>query len=209
MLNTILGSKIGSIQRFTDEGKRIPVTQIKIAPCYVVCFKKTDKDGYNAVQLGWGEKKLTRKSLIGQLKGAKLKKAPVFLAEVRVDQLPELKPGDLIEASDIFKAGDSILVTGWAKGKGFTGVMKRWNFKGGPRTHGQSNRPRSIGSIGQTTSIGRVFPGKKMPGRSGGQRVTMKGLKVISVDKKEGILEIKGLVPGARNGRLIIKKKND
>lgn len=209
MLKAILGSKIDSSQRFTDSGKRIPVTRIKTAPCYVVRFRHTDKDGYNAVQLGWGEKKITRKSTAGQLKGAKLKKAPVFLAEIRVEELPELKPGDLVKASDLFKAGDPVAVTGWAKGKGFTGVMKRWNFKGGPKTHGQSDRQRSPGSIGQTTTIGRVFPGKKMPGRSGGQRATIKGLKVVAINEEKGILEVKGLVPGAKNGLLIISQKND
>lgn len=130
----------------------------------------------------------------------------VVVTRVKVD--PKAKLGE------IFKTGDKIKVTGWSKGKGFTGAMKRWGFKGGPRTHGQSDRKRAPGSIGQGTDPGRVFPGKKMPGRSGGARVTIKGLSIFKIDDENHLLMIKGLVPGPRNGRLIVKgikkeKKND
>ena len=130
----------------------------------------------------------------------------VVVTRVKVDPKAKLE--------EIFKAGDKIKVTGWSKGKGFTGAMKRWGFKGGPRTHGQSDRKRAPGSIGQGTDPGRVFPGKKMPGRSGGARVTSRGLSIFKVDDENHLLMIKGLVPGPRNGRLIVKgikkeKKND
>lgn len=210
MLKAILGTKGETTQKFTQDGIRIPVTRIKTGPCYVVQIRKEDRDGYNAVQLGWGEKKMAKvsKPLRTHFKGAKLKKAPRFLCEIRLEELvnDKMKVGDKIKVSDVFQPGDEIKVTGWSKGKGFTGVMKRWGFKGGPRTHGQSDRQRAPGSIGQGTTPGRVHKGKKMPGRSGGNRVTVKGLMVVAVDEKNEELLIKGLVPGSQKGYLIVSK---
>lgn len=123
------------------------------------------------------------------------------LVVTRVKVEPKLKLGEL------FKPGDEVKVTGWSKGKGFTGVMKRWGFHGGPRTHGQSDRQRAPGSIGQSATPGRVFPGKKMPGRAGGARVTLAGLKIFEVDDKNHLLLITGLVPGPRKGRLVVRKE--
>jgi len=121
-----------------------------------------------------------------------------------VDKIPEYKKGDKIRVDEVFKVGDKVKVTGWSKGKGFTGVVKRWHFKGGPRTHGQSDRERAPGSIGQTTTPGRVYKGKKMAGRAGGKRVTISGLTITNID--QDILEVKGLVPGPKNGLLIVQK---
>jgi len=207
-MKTILGTKLESSRKFTQDGKRIPVTRIVAGPCPVIQVKTRDNDGYNAIQLGWGEKKLTKstKPLQGHIKGAKLKLAPRFLREVRLDEPSQFQVGGLIKASDVFKPGDKVKVTGTSKGKGFTGVMKRWGFAGGPATHGQSDRARSPGSIGQGTTPGRVFPGKKMPGRAGRERVTVDNLTVIAVDKDKNELLVKGLVPGHRNGLLIIQK---
>ncbi|MGB9911423.1 MAG: 50S ribosomal protein L3 [Microgenomates group bacterium] len=204
MLNAILGQKIEQTQRFTKEGKRIPVTIIKTGPCWVVQIKTKEKDGYNAIQLGFGEKKKANKPLIGHAKKAGLEKPPLFLREIKVEDPTKFKVGQEIKAEEIFKKGDKVKVTGKSKGKGFAGVVKRWGFAGGPRTHGQSDRERAPGSIGQTTTPGRVYKGKKMAGRMGGDQVTIKGLSIFDV--KEGMLEVKGLVPGPRRGFLLIEK---
>jgi len=212
MLNAILGTKGETVQRFTQDGGRIPVTRIKAGPCYVVHILKKKKNGYDAIQLGWGEKKMTKvsKSLQGHLRGAKLKKAPRFLHEIRFEKpVEKLKVGDQIKVVDVFQPGDEVKVTGWSKGKGFTGVVKRWGFKGGPRTHGQSDRERAPGSIGQGTTPGRVRKGKKMPGRAGGNKVTVQGLTVMAIDEKNNELLVKGLVPGAQNGFLFITKTGE
>lgn len=210
MLKAILGIKGEISQRFTQDGTRIPVTRIKTGPCYVVYIRREDKDGYDAIQLGWGEKKMTKisKPLQGHLRGAKLEKAPRFLHEIRLEEPVEekVKVGDQIKVADIFQPGDEVKVAGWAKGKGFTGVVKRWGFKGGPRTHGQSDRERAPGSIGQGTDPGRVWKGKKMPGRAGGNKVTVQSLTVMAIDEKDDELLVKGLVPGAINGFLTITK---
>ena len=190
MIDAILGTKQETVQKYTADGQRIPVTRIKTGPCVVIQVKTGEKDGYWALQLGWGEKK--RK-------------------EIRLDEatVKKVKPGEQIKASQVFKAGDRIKVTGCSKGKGFTGVVKRWGFAGGSRTHGQSDRERSPGSIGQGTRIGRVFKGKKMAGRSGGQQVTVTGLMVMKVDDQKEEVWIKGLVPGPRSSFLIIKKTGE
>ena len=216
MLNAILGEKIDQTRRFTEKGKSIPVTLIKAGPCPVVQIKTKDDEGYWAIQLGFGSKKAkkTIKPILGHLKKAGLKKTPRFLREIRIDEkegkklADEVKPGDEISVKDVFKVGDKIMVTGISKGKGFAGVVKRWGFAGGPRTHGQSDRERAPGSIGQTTTPGRVHKGKKMAGRMGNERVTIKGLKVIEIDEEKNLLVIKGLVPGAKKGLLMIKKEN-
>ena len=146
---------------------------------------------------------------MGHIKKAGLKVIPRFLREVSANQEEEssnLKVGDEIKVGDIFKPGDIVDVTGTSKGKGFTGVVKRWGFAGGPRTHGQSDRERAPGSIGSTTTPGRGLKGKKMAGRAGGEKVTIKNLKVIEVNPEKNLLLVKGLVPGAKNGFLMIKK---
>ena len=206
MISAILGTKVEQTQKFTEEGKRIPVTKIKTRPCFVVGVKTRAKDGYSALQLGIGEKKHPNKSLAGYLKGVGLKTAPSRLREVKISSEEEekFKPGQEIKADEIFRIGDKVKVTGLSKGKGFTGVVKRWGFRGGPRTHGQSDRERAPGSIGQTTTPGRVFKGKKMAGRAGGERVTIFGLTITGIDGD--ILEVKGLVPGPKKGLLIIQK---
>lgn len=212
MINSIIGTKITQSQAYTPEGKLIPVTSILTGPCVVVNIKSEDKDGYNAVQLGLGARRIitVTKPQLGNLKKAGLeKKPPRFLREVRLSDLSnlgDLKLGIEIKIEDVFAAGDTVQVTGISKGKGFQGVVKRHHFKGGPRTHGQSDRERAPGSIGSTTTPGRVYKGKRMAGRMGNDRVTIKNLKVIAVDGEKNILTISGLVPGGRNALLIIKK---
>jgi len=208
MLNAILGKKIDQTQKFTSQGKRIPVTRIQAGPCVVVQMKE------EAIQLGWGERKekTTKKPILGHIKKAGLKIIPRFLREIGAHQ-PEisanLKIGDEIKAGDVFKPGDVVNVIGTSKGKGFAGVVKRWGFAGGPRTHGQSDRERAPGSIGSTTTPGRVLKGKKMAGHMGHQRKTIKNLEVFEVDAKNNLLLVKGLVPGPKNGLLIIKKVSE
>lgn len=208
MLNTLLGKK-GTMGQTYVEDTRVPVTNIKVGPCVVTQVKHEDKDKYWAVQLGFDTKKLSRvnKPLKGHLKGAiKKDKAPRFLREVKVDEKPDFKIGDQVVVTDIFKPGDVVAVTGTSKGKGFAGVVKRWGFAGGPRTHGQSDRLRAPGSIGQGTTPGRVWKGKKMAGRMGSDQVTVKNLVVVSVEPEENTLAVSGPVPGVRNGLLLIKK---
>lgn len=207
-MNTILGIKKSMGQAFVKE-VRVPVTKVVAGPCVVTQIIREDKNGYWAVQLGFGEKKIKRttKPMQGHLKGAiQKKKAPRFLREVRLSEEPKFKVGDIITVSDIFSEGDKVSVTGTSKGKGFAGVIKRWGFAMGPRTHGQSDRLRAPGSIGQGTTPGRVWKGKKMAGRMGSDTVTVKNLKIISIDPKNNELTISGPVPGTPKGLLVIKK---
>lgn len=209
MLKTILGTK-GKMSQTFIEGFRIPVTEVVAGPCVVTQIKKMEPDGYLAVQLGLGERNLKNitKPIQGHLKAAykEGKKAARFLAEVRLEKEPEYKVGDTITLADIFKVGDVISVSGISKAKGFAGVVKRWHFAGGPRTHGQSDRERAPGSIGSTTTPGRVYKGKRMAGRMGGERITVKNLHVVGVKPEENILLISGPVPGNVGGLLEIKK---
>ena len=203
-----MGVKKGMSQTFIG-GVRYPVTKVNAGPCVITQVKNEEKDGYWAVQIGFGNKKLTKisKPLRGHLKkSAKGDHAPRFLREVRLNVKPELGVGDELKVSDIFKEGDYISVAGVSKGKGFAGVIKRWGFAGGPRTHGQSDRERAPGSIGQGTTPGRVRKGKKMAGRMGGDKVTVKNLRVISVDGENHTLTVSGSVPGAPNSLLVIRK---
>ncbi|OGG27301.1 50S ribosomal protein L3 [Candidatus Gottesmanbacteria bacterium RIFCSPLOWO2_01_FULL_39_12b] len=212
MINALIGTKLNQTQKFLDTGKRIPVTLILSTPCKVVGIKKTIPDGYNAVQLGLGYRrpKTISQPVLGVYRKAGLdKNPPRFLREVYLSDLSnlgDLKIGTEIKIGDVFAPGDTVSVTGISKGKGFAGVVKRHHFKGGPRTHGQSDRERAPGSIGQTTTPGRVYKGKRMAGRMGQDRVTVKNLRVVNIDTEKNILTVSGLIPGGRNGLLMIKK---
>ncbi len=203
-VQAILGQKIDQSQKFLEDGTRIPVTQLWVKGNVVVAVKTQGKHNYSAIQLGFGAKKKKIKES-EKVKGASLKQAPKFLKEARVsneDSLPGL--GEVINATEIFKPGDIVNATGISKGKGYAGVVKRHNFKGGPRTHGQSDRERAPGSIGQTTTPGRVYKGKRMAGRMGNETVTIKNLEVVGVS--EDSILVKGLVPGGKNTMIMIKK---
>lgn len=207
MINTILGSKGVNSQTFI-EGFRIPVTKVTAGPCVVTQIKNKEKDGYWAIQLGFGTKrsKNTSQPLQGHLKNSSKEEKPTtyprFLREIRVDKEPEFKVGDIVNVADIFKAGDVVSVSGISKGKGYAGVVKKHGFRGGPRTHGQSDRERAPGSIGQTTTPGRVYKGKRMAGRMGADEVTVMNLHIISVNKETNEVEVSGQIPG-RPGTLI------
>lgn len=197
----ILGKKLGQTRIFTPEGKQIPVTEVLAGPCKVKQIKTYQKDGYWAIKLGFENKKTKRAG--GE--------EPRFLREIRIDEDEArsgmFEVGKIIKVEEVFKDGDKVAVTGTSKGKGFAGVVKRWGFAGGPRTRGQADRERAPGSIGQTTTPGRVYKGKKMAGRMGGKKVTVKGLKVVEVKPEENVLRVLGLVPGPKNGFLMIRKQ--
>ncbi len=208
MLSTFFGTKIKTSSAFDDKGNRLVVSLIKVDPMTVTQIKSEDKDGYWSVQCAVSNKshKSLSKPLKSHLKGAKLDKAPRFLREIKLSKEPELKLGEKILVSDVFTKGDQVKVTGVTKGRGFAGVIKRWGFHGGPRTHGQSDRERAIGSIGQRTDPGRVWKGKKMPGHYGTDTQTVRGLKVLDINEKTQQLMISGTVPGHIKSLLKITK---
>jgi large subunit ribosomal protein L3 len=206
MMKGLIGKKIGMTQIFDESGLAIPITLIEAGPCYVTQVRQPETDGYNAVQLGFEEvkpKRLTGGQL-GHLKTSDL--PPLrFLREFRVKE-PEVSEGDKLEVGEVFTVGDQVDIVGTSKGKGFQGVMKRHGFRGGPATHGQSDRQRSPGSIGATTTPGRVFKGKKMPGHMGSERVTIQNLRVEYVDPDRNLLGVRGAVPGSKGGVVMIKE---
>ncbi len=202
MTQEIIGKKLGMSQVFGDDGKVAAVTAIEAGPCTVIQVKTVDKDGYNAIQLGFGVTKRLKSPQRGHLKEAGQFK---YLREFTLDNTKEVEVGQKIDVS-LFKAGDLIDITGVSKGKGFAGVVKRYHFAGGPKTHGQSDRHRAPGSIGAGTSPGRVLKGLHMAGHMGNQRVTARNLEVFEADPARNLLLVKGAVPGGRNGLLLIKK---
>ncbi|MBA7659943.1 50S ribosomal protein L3 [subsurface metagenome] len=202
MTQEIIGKKLGMSQVFGDDGKVAAVTAIEAGPCTVIQVKTVDKDGYNAIQLGFGVTKRLKSPQRGHLKEAGQFK---YLREFTLDNTKEVEVGQKIDVS-LFKAGDLIDITGVSKGKGFAGVVKRYHFAGGPKTHGQSDRHRAPGSIGAGTSPGRVLKGLHMAGHMGNRRVTARNLEVFEADPARNLLLVKGAVPGGKNGLLLIKK---
>jgi len=202
MTQEIIGKKLGMSQIFGDDGKVAAVTAIEAGPCTVTQVKTVDKDGYNAVQLGFGEAKRLKSPQREHLKEAGQFR---YLREFRLDETKEVEVGQKIDVSQ-FQSGDLVDVTGVSKGKGFAGVVKRHHFAGGPKTHGQSDRHRAPGSIGAGTSPGRVLKGQRMPGQMGNQQATVRNLEVFEADPARNLLLVKGAVPGSRNGLLLIKK---
>lgn len=202
MLQGILGRKLGMTQVFKDNGEAAAVTAVEAGPCVIIQVKTAAKEGYNAVQLGFGEAKRLKSPQRGHLKG--LGKFQ-YLREFRVDGAEAAEVGDSVDVN-LFQAGDLVDVTGISKSKGFAGVVKRHHFAGGPKTHGQSDRHRHPGSIGATTSPGRVWKGMRMAGRMGHDRVTVRNLEVLGVEPDRNLLLIGGAVPGNRNGLLLIRK---
>lgn len=206
-MSGLLGKKIGMARIFDESGNVVPVTVVKVGPCYVTQVKTLENDGYRAVQLGFDTKreKNTTKPMMGHLKKAGVPPVRLF-KEFPLKEDAEFKLGDIIKA-DVFKPGDPIKVSGLSKGRGFAGAMKRHNFSGAQTTHGQSDRTRAPGSLGQSSYPSRVFRGMKMAGRMGNTRVSVKGLVVVKVDAENDLLFIKGAIPGARNSYVEIYKR--
>jgi len=205
MFKGLIGIKRGMTQVFTSEGAAVPITLIEAGPCFVTQVRDLVSDGYSALQLGFAEVKPKRLSG-GQLGHLRITNAPPlkYLREFRTKN-HELKAGDKLTV-ELFEIGDMVDVIGTSKGKGFAGAMKRHGFRGGPITHGQSDRQRSVGSIAATSGTARVFKGKRMPGHMGTERVTSQHLKVVLVDAERNLIGVNGSVPGAKGGLVMIKE---
>lgn len=204
----IVGKKIGMTRVFNQEGQAIAVTVIEAGPCPVVQVKTKEREGYDAIQLGFGEKrkKLFTQPLLGHFTRAKVEPKRI-LKEMRTENSDKFKTGQELKV-DLFSVGEKVSVTGISKGLGFQGMVRRYKFRGGPKTHGQSDRLRAPGSIGGSSYPSRVFKGQKMPGRMGGEKLTIKNLEVVGVDAEKNLLLLKGAVPGKRNSYLTIRKSS-
>ena len=204
MFKGLLGKKIGMTQIFDDKGAAIPVTVIEAGPCYVTQVHTQESDGYSAVQLGFDEVKPSRISNgeKGHLKRNNL--PPLrFLREFRAKD-PQVSEGEKVTV-DLFALGELVDIVGTSKGRGFAGGVKRYGFRGGPKTHGQSDRLRAPGSHGSGTTPGRVFKGSRGPGHMGNDRVTIQNLTVAFIDAERNLIGVKGAIPGARGGLVMIK----
>ncbi len=210
-MSGIIGKKIGMTSIFGANGQNVPCTVIEAGPCVVTQVKNEEKDGYTAVQLGYGERKEknTPNALLGHFKKAQTtpKKEVVEFRDFRVEFEGGVQLGQEIKVGDVFVEGDFVDAIGTSKGKGFQGVVKRHGFGGvGQRTHGQHNRERAPGSIGGASFPARVFKGMRMAGRTGGSRTTMLNLKVMKIIPEKNIILVSGSVPGANNSTVILEK---
>lgn len=201
---SILGKKIGMMRVFRENGDSIPVSVLKVGPCYIIQIKRIEREGYNAIQIGLQSKRDKRlnRPLLGHFKAAG-RGGLAFLKEIKVDEVGAFELGQEI-TSEIFNVGDLVIVSGISKGRGFAGVVKRWGFSGGDTSHG-SRSHRVPGSIGASATPGRVMKGKKLPGRMGNKKVTVKNLKVIDVVREKNLILVKGAVPGSRGSFLEVK----
>ena len=205
MFKGLIGKKIGMTQIFDDNGAALPVTLIEAGPCFVTQIRRVESEGYSAVQLGFEEVKPKRLTggEIGHLKRSNLPPLK-YLREFRAKEI-QVNEGDKVGV-DLFAIGEKVDVAGVSKGKGFAGAVKRYHFRGGPKTHGQSDRWRGPGSRGATTTPGRVFKGSRGPGHMGDDAVTAQNLKVVLVDAERNVIGVNGSVPGARGSLVIIKE---
>lgn len=203
MVHGLIGRKLGMTQIFDEQGLARPVTVIEAGPCVVTQVRTQEKDGYEAVQIGFGIAKKLNKPQKGHVKesGHMVK----TLREVKADDYSGVEVGQVFNA-DTFEAGEVVDITGTSKGKGFQGGMRRHNFSGAQKTHGQSDRQRAPGSIGSSATPGRVMKGKKMAGHMGHERVTVQNLKVLRVDTERNLLLVEGSVPGPNKGTLLIRR---
>ncbi|AWI09124.1 50S ribosomal protein L3 [Ereboglobus luteus] len=205
MITTLLGKKLGMTQVYDAQNVLVPVTVVEAGPCPVVQVKTTETDGYNAVQLGFSNKKVknTSKAETSHAKKAGLEEAPRVLSEVRLEEVPTLKVGDIVKV-DIFKEGQIIDVIGIAKGKGFQGVVRRFRVAGGVASHG-SMFHRRIGSVGMRQTPGRVWKNQKMPGHMGNVRRTVQNLTVVKIIAEKNLILVKGAIPGANGDDVIVR----
>ena len=208
MIKGIIGKKLGMTQVFNENGEVVPVTLIQVGPCYVVQKKFKDRDGYDALQLGFGQKKESRVSKPDKGHQEKAGKGFFYnLREVACDDVSAVEEGQEIKASEVFAKGEKIKITGISKGKGFANVIRRHGFGGLPASHG-SLILNETGSIGTNTSPGKVTKNKKMPGHMGCKQVTTKGLRVIDILEDKNMIAIRGAVPGSK-GQLVILRKQE
>ena len=205
MVTTILGRKLGMTQVWSDDDRLLPVTVIEAGPCVVTQVKTDKRDGYRAVQIGFGfiKESKVNKPMAGHFAKAKVE-AKKYLAEIRLGVDDNMKVGQTITVA-AFEGAKHVHVSGVSKGKGFAGVMKRYNFKGGPGGHG-SHFHRAPGSIGQCATPSRVFKGMKLPGHMGSETVTVKNLDIVKIDAEQNLLLVKGAVPGAKGALLTIRQ---
>lgn len=217
-MKNLLGTKVGMTHVFDEDGVVTPVTVVQAGPCYITQIKTEATDGYNAIQVGFGETKPSRlsngqKGHLGLVEGDKKNGSrkenaglPALrtLREFRMDDVTGFEIGQKVEA-DTFEVGERVDVIGITKGRGFAGVVKRHGFGGGPKTHGQSDRWRAPGSIGSTSTVARVFKGMRMAGRMGGNRLTAMNLEVMRVDSERNLIAVKGSIPGAKGGIVTIR----
>ena len=201
-MDGLLGKKVGMTQVFTEAGEIVPVTVLEVGPCFVTQIKTAERDGYSALQLGFGESRRLTKPERGHLKNLPPLK---HLHEVRTTAIGDTQVGQKLNVT-IFTAGDLVDVSGISKGKGHAGVVKRHHFGGGKKTHGQSDRLRRPGSSGATTTPGRVYRGMRMAGQMGNARATVLNLEVVQVDAERNLLAVKGAVPGAKDGLLFVRR---
>lgn len=203
----ILGRKIGMTRIFANDGSSVPVTVVQAGPCPVVQVKDVAKDGYNAVQIGFGEAK---EKHVNKPTRGHMEKAGCGLVrnlrEIRLEAVAEVKAGDVLTA-EMFANGDKVKITGTSIGKGYAGPMKRWNFAGAPASHGHEKVHRSGGSIGNNTFPGKVWKNKKMAGHMGARQVTVPSLQILEVRAEDNVILVKGPVPGAKNGLILIRKQ--
>lgn len=223
MQSVLLAQKGKTSQQYDSKSRRIPATELSISRVCLADIKTKDGHGYNALKLAFGESKRLDKPTEGMLKKKGVEKTPLFVQEIRLKEndsqrmtiqkendVNSLKCGEtvfaigsVLDPNVMFKVGDMVDVTGTSKGKGFQGVVKRHGFKGGPKTHGQSDRWRSPGAMGMTTTPGRTFKGKRMGGRMGGEKVTIKNLEIVAVT--DSVVTVKGLIPGITGSRLVLR----
>ena len=202
MIEGLLGKKLGMTQIFDETGRVVPVTALEVGPCVVTQIKTNQNDGYEAVQLGFGQKKRLKSPERGHLRAANASSR--FLREFRASNVDEYSVGQVLDCT-FFQPGEKVDVTGVSKGKGFQGVMKRHGFSGGPKTHGQSDRSRAPGSIGASATPSRVLKGLRMAGRMGNERVTVQNLDVVRVLPERNVILIKGSIPGANEGLVMVR----
>jgi len=208
MIQALLGRKLGMTRLFDENGVVTGATLVEAGPCFITHLRTEERDGYTAVQLGFGERPRPNKPEKGHLKKAGLpdRNGMEALREVPADSTEDLELGARIDAS-MFAQGEIVDVIGTSKGKGFAGVMKRHNFHGGPKTHGQSDRWRHSGSVGSGTTPGRTFKNMRMAGQLGDARVTVKNLRILSVDPERNLVALRGAIPGPNGGVVMIRKK--
>jgi large subunit ribosomal protein L3 len=199
----LLGKKVGMSQIYSEKGDVIPTTILKVGPCFIVQKKTKENDGYEALQIGYGSKEIVNKPLTGHFKKNNIQLCRKLM-EFKVTNQSEYNLGQEIKV-DVFNTGEEVNVTGFTKGRGFSGGVKRWGWKSGPASHGSMSH-RRVGSVGPGTFPGRPWRGRHLPGQYGNEQVTIKNLEVVKIEADNNLIFVKGAVPGPKNGMVIVRK---